>query len=114
MALQRIAIVEHGPAALRMIRAAREYGGERGMRLWTLVLHGAADTDAPGVREADEVVVLGGDADALERALLATRADALWTCGAAVVPFAQLAAIAARFRSPASAPRRCRSSTPPR
>ncbi|MEJ7892450.1 MAG: biotin carboxylase N-terminal domain-containing protein [Solirubrobacteraceae bacterium] len=84
--LTRIAIVNRGEAAVRLIRAVRELNLEHGSSLRTIALHTEAERRAMFVREADEAVVIaaGGDPGPyldhpeLERALRASRADAAW------------------------------------
>jgi acetyl/propionyl-CoA carboxylase alpha subunit/acetyl-CoA carboxylase carboxyltransferase component len=86
----RVAIVNRGEAAMRFIHAVREWNAEGRPTLRTIALHSAADRRAMFVREADEAELIGpSDADAfganpyldyaeLERALRATRAEAVW------------------------------------
>ena len=79
--LRRIAIVNRGEAAMRLINAVRELRVERNEDIRTIALHTAAERTAMFVREADEAVLLDGtylDLAALERALSAARADAAW------------------------------------
>jgi acetyl/propionyl-CoA carboxylase alpha subunit/acetyl-CoA carboxylase carboxyltransferase component len=79
--LRRIAIVNRGEAAMRLINAARELRVERNEDIRTIALHTAAERTAMFVREADEAVLLDGtylDLGALERAIVAARADAAW------------------------------------
>jgi len=82
---RRIAIVNRGEAAMRLIHAARELDGA----LTTVALHTAAERRAMFVREADEAVCfedlgvpIAGtpylDLDVLEAALRAARAEAVW------------------------------------
>ncbi len=94
--IHRIAVVNRGEAAMRLINAVRELryeaagqsGGDGG-DLRVIALHTRAERAAMFVREADEAVCLDDDraADAgtpyldlaaLERALVASRADAAW------------------------------------
>ncbi len=107
MSFQRLAIVNRGEPAMRLINAVREWNaeagpppsggpgqpaaGSHGRRLRTIALFTAVDRAAMFVREADEAVLIG-PADAgdtfgadpyldhaeLERALRACRADAVW------------------------------------
>ena len=94
--IRRIAVVNRGEAAMRLINAARELryesvrdsgGGYADLRV--IALHTRAERTAMFVREADEAVCLDDDRaagagspyldlDALERALVASRADAAW------------------------------------
>ncbi|NNE19829.1 MAG: ATP-grasp domain-containing protein, partial [Myxococcales bacterium] len=90
---KRIAIVNRGEPAMRFIIAAREYGQEHGEALHTIALYTDPDHRAMFVREADETYSLGPatflsedghrkssylDYDRLERALIETRAEAVW------------------------------------
>ena len=79
----RVAIVNRGEAAVRLIRAVRELNLEHGFGMRTIALHTEAERRAMFVLEADEAVLIGGkspylDHDELERALRASRADAAW------------------------------------
>ncbi|TQM38282.1 carboxyl transferase domain-containing protein [Pseudonocardia cypriaca] len=104
---QRVAIVNRGEPAMRLIHAVREWNAERsvGSRadgaeladgngagpLTTIALYTAVDRHAMFVREADEAVLIGPedpeqafatspylDYAELERGLRAARADAVW------------------------------------
>ncbi|HUF97806.1 MAG TPA: carboxyl transferase domain-containing protein [Ilumatobacter sp.] len=88
-AVHRVAIVNRGEAAMRLINAVREYRLETGQDVRTIALYTAAESRAMFVREADEAVCidLGRDPGspspyldlaALEAALVAARADAAW------------------------------------
>jgi len=94
-AFQRVAIVNRGEPAMRLINAVREWNAEGRPALRVIAVYTAADRHATFVREADEAVLIGpDDADAalsissagspyldygeLERALRACRADAVW------------------------------------
>ncbi|MEU6641496.1 carboxyl transferase domain-containing protein [Saccharomonospora sp. NPDC046836] len=84
----RIAIVNRGEAAMRLIHAVRELnagGGPRGETTETIAFYTDADRTATFVREADHAYCLGLAADrpyldlaVLERALVETGADAAW------------------------------------
>jgi acetyl/propionyl-CoA carboxylase alpha subunit/acetyl-CoA carboxylase carboxyltransferase component len=81
----RVAIVNRGEAAMRLIHAVRELGAETGRRIETVALHTDVDRTATFVREADIAYDLGPasarpylDLKVLERALLETGADAAW------------------------------------
>ncbi|HVL84444.1 MAG TPA: carboxyl transferase domain-containing protein [Pseudonocardia sp.] len=88
----RVAIVNRGEPAMRLIHAVREWNAENnGPVLRTIALYTAVDRRAMFVREADEAVLIGpdsGEADfganpyldlaELERALRVARADAVW------------------------------------
>jgi acetyl/propionyl-CoA carboxylase alpha subunit/acetyl-CoA carboxylase carboxyltransferase component len=90
---KRIAIINRGEPAMRFIIAAREYADENGVPLQTIALFTEPDSRAMFVREADAAYALGApiyttpeghrrssylDYDRLERALVATRAEAVW------------------------------------
>jgi acetyl/propionyl-CoA carboxylase alpha subunit/acetyl-CoA carboxylase carboxyltransferase component len=93
-AFQRVAIVNRGEPAMRLINAVREWNAEGRPALRVIAVYTAADRHATFVREADEAVLIGPgpetEADAafagspyldyaeLERALRACRADAVW------------------------------------
>ncbi|MGH3567997.1 MAG: carboxyl transferase domain-containing protein [Pseudonocardia sp.] len=89
-AFHRIAIVNRGEPAMRLIHAVREWNAEGRAPLRTIALHTAVDRRAMFVREADEAVLIGPDDPddlgaspyldlaELERVLRATRADAAW------------------------------------
>ncbi|MCG5220864.1 ATP-binding protein [Streptosporangium soli] len=81
----RVAIVNRGEAAMRLIHAVRELAAETGTRIETVALHTDVDRTATFVREADRSYDLGPasarpylDLKALERALVETGADAAW------------------------------------
>jgi acetyl/propionyl-CoA carboxylase alpha subunit/acetyl-CoA carboxylase carboxyltransferase component len=80
----RLAIINRGEAAMRLIRAVRELNLEHDLGITTIALHTAAERRATFVLEADEAVLIGGsvspylDHAELERALRASRADAAW------------------------------------
>ncbi len=86
----RVAIVNRGEPAMRLINAVREWNAEGRPPLRVIAVYTAPDRHATFVREADEAVLIGpadaGDFGAspyldyaeLERALLACRADAVW------------------------------------
>jgi len=90
----RVAMVNRGEAAMRFIHAAREFNQEHGASLKAIALFTEPDRRAMFVREADEAVCLGPahvldantgqlkssyvDYAALERALAAARAEAVW------------------------------------
>ena len=94
-AFQRVAIVNRGEPAMRLINAVREWNAEGRPALRVIAVYTAADQRATFVREADESVLIGPapsdngddaafagspylDYDELERALRACRADAVW------------------------------------
>ncbi|MGV9675668.1 ATP-binding protein [Nocardia sp. NPDC003482] len=81
----RIAIVNRGEAAMRLIHAVRDLAAETGLPIETVALHTDVDRNATFVREADIAYDLGPasarpylDLKALERALLTTKADSAW------------------------------------
>ena len=93
MKFSRIAIINRGEPAMRLINAVGEFNVERGTSLRTIALYTEPDRQAMFVREADESYDLGSaaftdpegrrmlrylDYEALERALIATGADAAW------------------------------------
>ncbi|MFR9778983.1 carboxyl transferase domain-containing protein [Micromonospora sp. MS34] len=81
----RVAIVNRGEAAMRLIHAVRELAAETGRRIETVALYTDVDRTATFVREADIAYDLGPasarpylDLTVLERALVETGADAAW------------------------------------
>ncbi|MFA1541952.1 ATP-binding protein [Actinomadura monticuli] len=81
----RVAIVNRGEAAMRLIHAVRDIAAETGTRIETVALHTDVDRTATFVREADIAYDLGPasarpylDLEVLERALVETGADAAW------------------------------------
>ena len=93
-AFQRVAIVNRGEPAMRLINAVREWNAEGRPTLRVIAVYTAPDRHATFVREADEAVLIGPDSKSdtegafagspyldyaeLERALRACRADAVW------------------------------------
>ena len=90
-AFSRVAVVNRGEPAVRLINAVREWNAEGRPPLRVIAFYTAADRRATFVREADEAVLIGpadpGEAFAaspyldyaeLERALRVCRADAVW------------------------------------
>jgi acetyl/propionyl-CoA carboxylase alpha subunit/acetyl-CoA carboxylase carboxyltransferase component len=90
---KRIAIVNRGEPAMRLIHAVRELNREQGLGLETVALYTDVDRGAMFVREADDAVAIGPatyvddlgrprtgylDYQRLERALVEGRADAAW------------------------------------
>src|SRR5947207_6990976 len=88
---QRLAIVNRGEPAMRLINAVREWNAEGRPALRVIAVYTAADRHATFVREADESVLIGpaepdaavGGTPYLDyaepgRALRACRADATW------------------------------------
>jgi acetyl/propionyl-CoA carboxylase alpha subunit len=87
-AFTRIAIVNRGEAAMRLIRAAREVAVEQGSPLTTIAMYTEAERNSMFVREADEAVLIRSatqdpylDYDVLERAIAQSAADAVWSAG---------------------------------
>jgi acetyl/propionyl-CoA carboxylase alpha subunit/acetyl-CoA carboxylase carboxyltransferase component len=81
----RIAIVNRGEAAIRLIHAVRELNAEGGAHIETVALYTEGERTASFVREADLAYPLGPasarpylDHALLERALRETAADAAW------------------------------------
>jgi acetyl/propionyl-CoA carboxylase alpha subunit/acetyl-CoA carboxylase carboxyltransferase component len=82
----RIAVVNRGEPALRLIRAVRELNAEHGSGTRVVALHTEEERRATFVRAADEAVLLRGDGPGspyldhaeLARALRASGADAAW------------------------------------
>ncbi|MFD0899596.1 ATP-binding protein [Actinomadura sediminis] len=81
----RVAIVNRGEAAMRLIHAVRDIAAETGTRIETVALYTDVDRAAGFVREADRAYDLGPasarpylDLDVLERALVESGADAAW------------------------------------
>ena len=85
--LSRLAIVNRGEPALRLIRAVRQLNEEGRQDITVIALHTEAEQRALFVRAADEAVRLRDDVssvnpyldhDELERALRLSRADSVW------------------------------------
>ncbi|MEV6873307.1 biotin carboxylase N-terminal domain-containing protein [Amycolatopsis sp. NPDC051128] len=81
----RVAIVNRGEAAMRLIHAVRDLSAETGTPIETVALYTDADRTATFVREADLAYPLGPasarpylDLAKLEQALVETKADAAW------------------------------------
>ncbi|MGH3278916.1 MAG: biotin carboxylase N-terminal domain-containing protein, partial [Trebonia sp.] len=81
----RVAIVNRGEAAMRLIHAVRDLSAQQVTRVETVALYTDADRTATFVREADLAYPLGSaaarpylDYAVLERALVETGADAAW------------------------------------
>jgi acetyl/propionyl-CoA carboxylase alpha subunit len=82
---RRIAIVNRGEAAMRLIYAVRGLSAETGTRIETVALYTDSDQDATFVRQADIAHALGPasarpylDHAVLKHALVETGADAAW------------------------------------
>ncbi|MCW2537606.1 MAG: acetyl-CoA carboxylase, biotin carboxylase subunit [Modestobacter sp.] len=82
----RIAVINRGEPAMRLIRAVRELNAEHGSGTRVIALHTEAERRATFVRAADEAVLLREtgagnpylDHEELGRALRTSRADAAW------------------------------------
>ncbi|MGW0807738.1 ATP-binding protein [Nonomuraea sp. NPDC002799] len=81
----RVAIVNRGEAAMRLIHAVRDLAAETGTRIETVALYTDSERTATFVREADLAYDLGLAADrpyldhaVLRKALVETGADAAW------------------------------------
>ncbi len=81
----RIAIVNRGEAAMRLIHSVRDINAEGGAQIQTIALYTDAERSAMFVREADIAHPIGPaaarpylDLAKLEKALVETRADAVW------------------------------------
>src|SRR5512143_473396 len=113
---QRVAIINRGEPAMRLIHAVRELNREAGddaAPLRTIALFTAPDRRAMFVREADEAVDLGAatfvderdgerkssylDYRRLEQALVAARADAAWVGWGFVAEHAAFAELCQRL-----------------
>ena len=91
---KRIAVVNRGESAMRLIRAVKEMSSAADTGLRSIALYTEPDARALFVREADEAYSLGSatfiderdgnrknrylDYNALQQALIATRAEAVW------------------------------------
>ena len=94
MTFHRIAIINRGEPAMRLIRAVRDWNASHSNHLETVALYTDVDRNAPFVHDADYAfklgpsLILGGsesgasnfylDYGSIERALHATKADAVW------------------------------------
>ncbi|HET8970906.1 MAG TPA: biotin carboxylase N-terminal domain-containing protein, partial [Candidatus Nanopelagicales bacterium] len=83
--ISRVAVVNRGEAAMRLIHAVRELNAEGGPQCQTVALYTDGESTATFVREADLAYPLGPasarpylDLAVLERALVASGADAAW------------------------------------
>ncbi len=82
---RRVAIVNRGEAAMRLIHAVRELNAEGSAKIETVALYTEAERHATFVREADHAYCIGPasarpyiDLEVLEHALSETRVDAAW------------------------------------
>ncbi|MEJ2887167.1 ATP-binding protein [Actinomycetospora aeridis] len=109
---QRLAIVNRGEPAMRLINAVREWNVEHSGVLppiRTIAVHTAVDRHAMAVREADEAVLIGPDDPddmgpvpyldlaELERALVSRQVDAVWPGWGFVSERAEFAALCERL-----------------
>ncbi len=83
--ISRIAIVNRGEAAMRLIHAVRDHNAAGGPPIETVALHTEGERRAMFVRESDDAYDLGPAANrpyldhaVLERALRESRVDAAW------------------------------------
>lgn len=104
---RRIAIVNRGEPAMRLIHAVREYNQEHGTALRTIALFTEPDRHSMFVREAGESICIGPahsadpatklmrssyvDYDRLRHALIASKAEAAWVGWGFVAEHAQFA-----------------------
>ena len=103
---KRIAVVNRGEAAVRLIRAVRELNAEHDCGIKTIALHTDAERRAMFVRQADEAVTLRKtstgiaylDHAELERALLQSKADAVWVGWGFVAEDIAFAELCARLK----------------
>jgi acetyl/propionyl-CoA carboxylase alpha subunit/acetyl-CoA carboxylase carboxyltransferase component len=111
--LRRIAVVDRGPSAVRLIRAVAEDAAERGLGVDTVVLHPDDDRHTRWVRDGTATVSLGpassvdpvdgrrrsayDDRGRLEQALAEAGADGLWIGPGAPVDGEALASAAERL-----------------
>ena len=114
--LRRIAVVDPGEPALRLIHAVREYREERDRDLQVVALHRHGDTGNLWVRAADEATLIAGDgwadAAAVEQALVAAAVDAVWDGAGFVAARPALTECCARASGSPASGRRCRSWRP--
>jgi len=116
---QRIAVVNRGEPAMRLVRAVREWNRERGTAVKTIALFTDPDREALFVHEADLAFGLGPalvaddeardetgrtrlksrylDLDRLAEALVRTRADAAWVGWGFVAEHAEFAELCQRL-----------------
>ena len=112
MNFNRIAIVNRGEPAMRLINAVEDLKRELGVELTTIALYTDRDRRSMFVRQADEAYELGPalytdsdgvrrvgylDYQRLEAALVETRADAAWAGWGFVAEHAEFADLCARL-----------------
>ncbi len=111
--VRRLAIVNRGEPAMRLLNAAAELNGTAGEHLTTIAIHTEQERGAWFVREADEAYCIGPattrdeasgrerhsylDLARLERALVDTGADAAWVGWGFVAEHAEFAELCARL-----------------
>jgi acetyl/propionyl-CoA carboxylase alpha subunit/acetyl-CoA carboxylase carboxyltransferase component len=110
---KRIAIVNRGEPAMRLIHAVRELNRERGLGLRTVALYTEVDRAAMFVREADDAVCIGPatfvdehgrtrngylDYPRLERAMVEGQTDAAWVGWGFVAEHPEFAELCRRLR----------------
>ncbi len=78
----RIGVVNRGEAAVRFIRALREYNHERGTELVSVALYTDADRSTPFVRLADDAAPLGPALRPSETGLISAYTDHAWVLDA--------------------------------
>ena len=106
----RVAVVNRGEPAMRLINAVREWNAEGRPALSVIAVYTAVDRRATFVREADEAVLIGPadpgeafaaspylDYDELARALRESRADAVWPGWGIVSEKAEFAELSERL-----------------
>ena len=107
LSFTRVAIVNRGEPAMRLLHAVRELNEQHGLHLHTIALYTEPDRHSMFVREADDALCIGPasfvdprdaqrkskylDYTALRRALLETRAQAAWVGWGFVAEHAQFA-----------------------
>ncbi len=109
----RLAIVNRGEPAMRLIHAVRELNAQRSEPITLIALFTDGERDAMFVQRADEAICLGPsavagadgapqsgylDLEALERALIAARADAAWVGWGFVAEQPEFAELCERLR----------------
>src|SRR5262245_2162170 len=96
----RLAIVNRGEPAMRVIHAVRELNAHRPDPIRVIALYTEPERNAMFVRHADEAVALDAgylDHPALERALLEARAGAVWVGWGVVAEQADVAELCERL-----------------
>jgi acetyl/propionyl-CoA carboxylase alpha subunit/acetyl-CoA carboxylase carboxyltransferase component len=95
MVIGRLAIVNRGATAVRLLHAAREHALLHGRDLQVVAVHREAERDSLFVREADESISIGDapltDLVAVEAALRRAGTDAAWVGWGALAQSAEFA-----------------------